>query len=137
MVNACIVFLQTSCVIPQAILLYRGRDRVLPPRYFDLGRFGAPINAVAVLWVLFLDILYCIPVSSPVTLANLGWVAVVSTGLLSFVIILWFANKRKVFTGPVVDFDLLHERRLTALSGGVPVVQTGSSEVKEVTSNSP
>ncbi|KAH8891114.1 hypothetical protein GQ53DRAFT_806598 [Thozetella sp. PMI_491] len=40
MVSATIVFLQTSCVIPQAIIIYCGRQRVLPPRYFDLGRMS-------------------------------------------------------------------------------------------------
>ena len=119
MVSACIVFLQTSCVIPQAILLYRGRDRVLPPRHFDLGRLGAPINAVAVLWVVFLDVLYCFPTSVPVTPQNMSYVSVVAAGLVLFVVSLWFTTKKGVFTGPKIDIDLLTERRNAAIQGQV------------------
>ena len=117
MVNAAIVFLQTSCVIPQAVLLYRGRDRVLPPRYFDLGRYGSTINAVSVAWVAFLDILYCFPVQLPVTPENMSWVSVVCTGLIGFVIALWFVTKKGVFEGPKVDLDLLKARREAAIEG--------------------
>ena len=119
MVSTCIVFLQTSCVIPQAIILYRGRDRVLPPRHFDLGRFGAPINAIAVLWVVFLDILYCFPTSMPVTAQNMSYVSVVATGLVVFVVSLWFTTKRGVFKGPKIDMALLIERRNAAIQGEV------------------
>ncbi|KAF2115737.1 amino acid permease-domain-containing protein [Lophiotrema nucula] len=117
MVSAAIIFMQTSCVIPQAILLYRGRDRVLPPRYFDLGRLGVPVNAIAVAWIVFLDILYCFPTSMPVTPQNMSYVRVVCAGLLAFVIILWLSTKKGVFEGPKVDFELLNARRLAALDG--------------------
>lgn len=117
MVSACIFFLQTSCVIPQAIVLYRGRDRVLPKRYFNLGKLGAPINAIAVAWVVFLDILYCFPTAMPVSAANMSYVSVVAFGLIAFVIGLWFTTKRGVFKGPRIDIELLEERRNAALEG--------------------
>jgi choline transport protein len=119
MVSTCIVFLQTSCVIPQAILLYRGRDRVLPPRHFDLGRLGTPINAIAIAWVAFLDVLYCFPTSLPVSPQNMSYVSVVSAALVLFVVLLWFTTKRGVFTGPKIDLALLTERRNAAMQGQV------------------
>jgi choline transport protein len=119
MVSTCIVFLQTSCVIPQAILLYRGRDRVLPQRHFDLGRLGAPINAIAIAWVVFLDVLYCFPTSLPVSPQNMSYVSVVSAGLVVFVVTLWFTTKKGVFTGPKIDVELLTERRNAAIRGRV------------------
>ena len=115
MVSGAIIFLQTSCVIPQAIVLYRGRDKVLPPRHFNLGRFGAPINAISVAWVVFLDVLYCFPTSMPVTPQNMSYVSVVSIGLVSFDMILWFITKRRTFMGPKIDLDLLHARRVDAI----------------------
>ena len=123
MVNAAIVFLQTSCVIPQAILLWRGRDRVLPPRYFSLGKYGAVINATAVAWVVFLDIIYCMPIEQPVTPENMSWVSVVCTGLILFVVTLWFTTKKGVFLGPNIDLNLLHQRRMDAVQGGVSMVE--------------
>jgi choline transport protein len=122
MVSAAIIFQQTSCIIPQAILLYRGRDNVLPERYFNLGKLGAPINAIAVAWVVFLDILYCFPTTMPVTPQNMSYVSVVSVGLVSFVVALWFATKKGTFKGPHVDLDLLEARRHAAIEGDIRVV---------------
>lgn len=126
MVGAAIIFLQTSCIIPQAILLYRGRDKVLPVRYFSLGKFGSAINATAVIWVVFLDIIYCFPTFMPVTKVNMNYVSVVVTGLVSFVIGLWFSSKKGKFTGPKVNMAQLTERRMAALKGGVMIEAVGN-----------
>jgi choline transport protein len=115
MVSATIIFLQTSCVIPQAVVLYRGREKVLPPRHFNLGHFGAPVNAISVAWVIYLDVLYCFPTTMPVTAQNMSYVSVVSVGLVGFVVILWFSTKRSSFKGPRIDLDLLHARRVAAI----------------------
>ena len=117
MVGGAIIFLQTSCVIPQAILLYRGRSKVLPLRYFSLGRLGTAVNATAVAWVVFLDIVYCFPTVRPVTKTNMNYVSVVVVGLVAFVIGLWFTSKRGIFTGPKIDMDQLNERRMAAITG--------------------
>ncbi|CDM36780.1 hypothetical protein DTO013E5_2893 [Penicillium roqueforti] len=117
MVNAAVVFLQTSCVLPQAVLLWRGRYRVLPARYFDLGQYGSTINAISVLWVVFLDIIYCFPTEIPVTPENMSYVSVVCTGLVCFVIVLWHTTKKGIFKGPRVDFGMLNARREEAIEG--------------------
>lgn len=74
MVGACIVFMTTSYVLPQGILAWRGRDKVLPPRALDLGKFGLPLNVLACVWVFFIDIIYCIPTAYPVTAENMNWI---------------------------------------------------------------
>lgn len=125
MVSAAIIFQQTSCIIPQAIVLYRGRDSVLPERYFNLGRFGPFINGTAVAWVTFLDILYCFPTAMPVTPQNMSYVSVVSVGLVTFVILLWFTTKKGVFKGPRIDIELLEARRHAAIEGTEEVVVVG------------
>lgn len=134
MVNAAIVFQQTSCIIPQAIILLRGRNKVLPDRYFNLGIFGAPINAIAVVWVLFLDVLYCFPTSMPVTPQNMSYVSVVTVGLISFVIVLWFLNKRNTFNGPNVDYNLLNMRRMANLRGEESTIEGTNLETGSVNS---
>ena len=131
MVSAAIVFQQTSCIIPQAILLYRGRERVLPERHFSLGKFGVAINATAVTWVIFLDILYCFPTAVPVTPQNMSFVSVVSAGLVGFVFALWFTTKRKVFQGPQIDYELLKARRIAAIHSG----PEGLDSISSVESN--
>lgn len=115
MVSAAIIFLQTSCIAPQAILLYRGRDKVLPPRYFSLGRYGAVINATAVIWVVFLDVIYCVPTAMPVTPQNMNYVSVVVSGLTMFILALWFTSKKGKFVGPRINMAQLEQRRMEAL----------------------
>ena len=119
MVGAAIIFLQTSCVVPQAILLYRGRDKVLPERYFSLGKWGTAINAIAIAWVVFLDVIYCLPTTLPVTKENMNYISVVSVGLVAFVFGLWLASKRSSFKGPIVDLEQIRRRREDALQGSI------------------
>jgi choline transport protein len=68
-----------------------------------------------VLWVVFLDILYCFPTAMPVTAENMSYVSVVFVGLVGFVIILWFTTKKNTFTGPRIDLDMLNARRVAAV----------------------
>lgn len=70
---------------------------------------------IAVAWVIFLDVVYCVPTAMPVTLENMNYVSVVSVGLTVFVLGLWFTTKRGKFHGPSVDLDMLQARRLAAL----------------------
>ncbi len=57
----------------------------------------------------------------PVNAQNMSYVSVVSSGLVVFVVTLWFTTKRGVFTGPRIDWDLLLERRNAAIEGEVSV----------------
>jgi choline transport protein len=136
MVGANIIFLQTSCVIPQAILLYRGRDKVLPKRHFSLGRYGAFINATAVLWVVALDVIYFIPTLQPVTVTNMNYVSVVTAGIVTFILVLWFTTKRNSFKGPAVDMELIRMRREEALhQDEVVLVAENSAKMAGKSSN--
>lgn len=128
MVNTTIFFVQTACIIPQAILVYRGRDMILPKRYFDLGKLGPFVNGFAVAWVVFLDVLYCFPTVRPVTPQNMSYVTVVVSGLLAFVVIFWFTGKKGKFAGPHINLDLMNGRRQAALEGTIVGVETQDYE---------
>ena len=105
MVGAAVIFLQTSCALPQAILLWRGRD-ILPERPFSLGRYGFAINLIAVIWVALLDILSCFPTEMPVTKENMNYVSVVSVGLTGIVLALYLFAKRGKYLGPRMPNEL-------------------------------
>lgn len=118
MISATVVFQQTTCMVPIAIMLYRGRD-VLPPRYFRIpDPWGMIVNVVAVAWVVFIDILACFPVFYPVTsetLEGMNWISVLSVFLVLLILGLWFTTKRNVFRGPKVDMEKMRRRRAEAL----------------------
>lgn len=102
--------------MPQAILLFRGRDQ-LPDRYFKLGALGPFVNATAVAWVLFVDILACFPATHPVSAQSMNYMSVVAVGLLSMVMIFWFTSRKRHFRGPSIDFARMAARRQAALKG--------------------
>ncbi|OQU95641.1 hypothetical protein CLAIMM_01823 [Cladophialophora immunda] len=105
MVGANIVFMMTSYVIPQEIFVWRGRG-VLPERHLNLGKWGAVVNAVACAWRIFLDVMACIPITSPKTVTNMNWASVVIVGITAYVLIAWYLWQRDVYTGPKVNVQL-------------------------------
>lgn len=73
---------------------------------FDLGRFSRPVGIVAILWVTFITVVFCLPTANPVdsqtlnyTPAAVGIVLVVTLGS-------WFLWARKWFTGPIRQIEL-------------------------------
>uniref|UniRef100_A0A8H7N8L0 Amino acid permease/ SLC12A domain-containing protein n=1 Tax=Bionectria ochroleuca TaxID=29856 RepID=A0A8H7N8L0_BIOOC len=125
MVSAAIIFVQTSIVLPQAVLLFRGRDQVLPPRYMNLGKFGVVVNALAVSWVVFLNVIYCFPTRMPVSGKNMNYVSIVCAGMMAFILLLWFTTKKKTFMGPTIDIKALHARREEGMQTELTIINAG------------
>ncbi|KAK7223078.1 hypothetical protein V2G26_011081 [Clonostachys chloroleuca] len=125
MVSAAIIFVQTSIVLPQAVLLFRGRDQVLPPRYMNLGKFGVVVNALAVSWVVFLNVIYCFPTRMPVSGKNMNYVSIVCVGMMAFILLLWFTTKKKTFMGPTIDIKVLHARRVEGMQTELTIINAG------------
>jgi amino acid transporter len=101
-ISMSILSLNLTYALPQAILLIRGRERVLPKRPFNLGRHLGPIcNAFSILWVLFITIIFCFPTSIPTTVASMNYVSVIIVGISFLILISWWGGKRKTFSGPV------------------------------------
>jgi amino acid transporter len=64
--GAAVMCLGASYAMPIAILLMNGR-RDMHDAPFNLGRFGAVINVIAVLWIVFVTVLFSMPAAIPVT----------------------------------------------------------------------
>lgn len=59
------ICLGVSYVLPVAISLWQGRKEVSQARY-NWGRAGAVSNVIAIAWVLFFIVLFCMPAALPV-----------------------------------------------------------------------
>jgi choline transport protein len=99
--NASILFINLSYVIPQAIVVYRGRSKTIPKRYLNLGAFGAFCNIFSTAWVAFYIVIFCFPTNNPPTVQNMNYVAVVFVGAMLIIIAVWLCGKKSTFTGPV------------------------------------
>ena len=105
-----IIFLNVSYSIPQGVLLFRDRDKALPKRHLDLGRWGGIFcNAFSVAWMTLYTIFLCFPLAIPVTIVSMNYVSVVLAGGVLYILFMWFiVGKRKSFTGPDIKLEVIN-----------------------------
>lgn len=95
--------LYISYVIPVVVKLLIARHSHWKPGPFNLGRFSNPLGIIAVLWVAFICVVFCLPTMYPVTKENLNY-APVAVGTLLVICVGWWIvpvyGARHWFTGP-------------------------------------
>ena len=105
-ISVSILGLNVSYTVPQAILAFRGREKILPPRPFALGKYtGLFCNVFSSLWIAMYTVFYCFPTFIPVEVKNMNYLSVIASGALLFIGLSWWLGKRKTFTGPDVKFE--------------------------------
>lgn len=102
------ICLSTSYGLPILISVLRGR-RAVKHSSFSLGRFGYAINITTVCWIVLAVVLFCMPVSLPVTPSTMNYASVVFASFASISVIWYFIYARYHFTGPPVMADLVDE----------------------------
>ncbi|GFN12411.1 amino acid permease [Aspergillus tubingensis] len=107
--NSAILFLHITYVVPQGILLMKGRAGALPFRYLKLGCLGYLCNAFVILWIVILGVFVCLPLGLPVEAESMNYTAPVLIGLFGLVILLWYGLGRVAFQGPQIDRDMMQE----------------------------
>jgi amino acid transporter len=99
------ICLSTSYGVPILISVLRGRKAVKHSS-FSLGKFGFAINVATIIWISFAIILFCMPVSLPVTPSTMNYASVVFAGFATMAVSYYFLRARKTFTGPPVPVDV-------------------------------
>ncbi|KAK4550656.1 hypothetical protein LTR36_000235 [Oleoguttula mirabilis] len=90
--------------LPILVSVLRGR-RMVKHSTFSLGRFGFVINVVCLCWIVLAIVLFCMPVSLPVSPSSMNYASVVFAGFAAMSIGWYFVRGRKDFTGPPVVQD--------------------------------
>ncbi|KAI9681159.1 MAG: hypothetical protein M1817_002441 [Caeruleum heppii] len=99
------ICLSTSYGIPILVSVLRGRVLVRHST-FSLGpRFGFIINIATLCWITLAIVLFCMPVSLPVSASGMNYASVVFAGFATISIVWYFVRGRKTFTGPPVPVD--------------------------------
>lgn len=70
-VNTTVLMLNITFVVPQGIVLTRGRS-VIPKRPFNLGNTGYAVNIFSVLWMIVSGVFLCFPNKLPTTLDSMN-----------------------------------------------------------------
>lgn len=106
-ITSAVLFLNITLAAPQAILVIRGRKKLLPERPFKLGYLGYFCNIFSALWIPALVVLVCMPPSLPVTVGSMNYTSVILVGLLALIIVGWFVFGHQ-FEGPKIDWEMLN-----------------------------
>ncbi len=96
-----VIGLYVAYVLPTFLRLRLGRAFVRGP--WHLGRWSTPIGIVAVIWVIFITILFMLPTASPVTWKSFNYTVIAVAAVLGFAGVWWAVSARKWFTGPRVQ----------------------------------
>ncbi|KAJ5087215.1 amino acid permease-like protein [Penicillium angulare] len=108
--GATAICLSAAFVSPVAISVIQGRKDIQNSPY-PLGKFGWAMNIISVVWVTFSILLYCMPVSLPVTLVNMNYASVVFCGFAGISVVWYYAEGRKSFSGPPMrGIPVVHAR---------------------------
>jgi amino acid transporter len=114
-----VIGLYIAYVIPTFLRLRAGERFVRGP--WHLGRWSRPIGIIAVVWVVFITILFMLPQVSPVTAATFNYTPVAVLVVLGFAGIWWMVSAKNWFTGPKVQGtaeELAEVERDIELAGG-------------------
>ena len=101
-------------------LIYPGNFKKGP---FNLGFASRPIALVAVCYVSFLTIVFCLPEQNPINSQTLNYTPVAIGIVALWAFGSWFLWARKWFTGPI--------RQIEAERMGVPIAEPGAFEQAE------
>ena len=88
-------------MLPTFLRLRQGASFQRGP--WHLGRWSYPIGIIAVIWVVFITILFMLPVDSPITVDNFNHTVVAVVVVLGFATIYWLVSAKNWFTGPKVQ----------------------------------
>ena len=91
---------------------------------FNLGALSRPVGLVAVLWIGFITIIFCLPTANPVTSQTLNYTPVAVGIVMLWAFGSWFLWARRWFTGPI--------RQIEAERMGIDVEHPGVLEDAEM-----
>ncbi|RDW88297.1 hypothetical protein BP6252_00329 [Coleophoma cylindrospora] len=112
-VTSAVLFLNLTYAVPQAILLFQGREKSLPPRHLNLGKFGYFCNAFSTGWIVVLGALVCFPPTLPITLGDMNYTSIIIVGLFGVVLGFWYTIGRN-FEGPTFNWQELNAANLAS-----------------------
>jgi len=90
---------------------------------FDLGRGSRPVALIAVAWIVFITVIFCLPELNPVDSQTLNYTPVAVGIVVLWTFGSWFLWARKWFTGPI--------RQIEAEEAGIDIEDPGAFEKAE------
>ncbi len=67
-----------------------------------MGKIGYVINGIAVVSIIFFNIIFCFPYSLPVVTSTMNYNSVILVGIAFLTAIWWFVHARKNYVAPTL-----------------------------------
>jgi choline transport protein len=83
------------------VTLKRIRREPLLPSKFDLGKWGLPINIIAVIFLLFSWVFCFFPIGPHPTVVDMNWAVLGYGAVLIFAVVYYVLRGRFAYVGPV------------------------------------
>jgi amino acid permease (GABA permease) len=93
--------LYIAYVSPTFLRLRQGASFKRGP--WHLGRWSYVVGTIAVIWVVFITILFMLPTGSPIGWGNFNYTVVAVVAVIGFAGIYWLVSAKNWFTGPRVQ----------------------------------
>ncbi|MFD5079609.1 amino acid permease [Streptomyces sp. NPDC058371] len=90
-----VVGITPAYAIPIYLRLRAGRHFVRGP--WHLGRWSRPIGWIAVVWVVFVTVLFCLPPVTPITVDTFNYAPVALLGVLALAAVMWAVRGRRTY----------------------------------------
>lgn len=104
MISLALIGHYTSYLLPIVLVVFRRLGkRHVPWGPFRLGRYGTPINLVAIVYSALLVVFMVFPSYQPVTPKNMNYASLVFGMVMILSYAMWLLYGRKTFTGPVKE----------------------------------
>jgi amino acid transporter len=84
-------------------ILLRLFSRDFKPGPWQLGSWSKPIGWIAVIWVVFISVLFMLPTANPITPITFNYTPVVVLGTFLIITVWWLVSARNWFKGPVIQ----------------------------------
>ena len=96
-----VIGLYIAYVAPTFLRLRQGENFKRGP--WHLGRWSYVVGWIAVIWVVFITILFMLPTASPIGWSNFNYTVIAVLVVLGFAGIYWLVSAKNWFTGPKVQ----------------------------------
>lgn len=100
--GSALLLINVSYLLTIGTNMLRKRRGITIPGPFSLGRWGFAINMVAIVWLMFTIVIWCLPYYMPVIghLENMNWTVVIIGGVQVVAWAWWFIRGRSEFVLP-------------------------------------
>ncbi|KAF4257802.1 hypothetical protein KXW98_001859 [Aspergillus fumigatus] len=86
-----------------------GRKTIVPGPFYMGRKTGLVVNGLAVVYILVTIVLFCFPITLPVTVHNMNYSSVIAVGLVTLTALWWVVRGRHDYRGPQYSVEIAQD----------------------------